>query len=103
MEDAVVALRREAVETLVRQEELRAQLAACRERTGAVEREAAWALARGEERLAHQILYRELPALGRRDLLQLELLELRRRVIRLLKDAARLDDQARRAREGEES
>ena len=34
MEDAVVALRREAVETLARQEELRSQLTALRERTG---------------------------------------------------------------------
>jgi phage shock protein A len=103
MEDAVVALRRDAVEALVREEELRSQLAVCRERAGAVEREAAWAFARGEERLGLQVLYRELPVLGRQDLLQLELVEARRRVIRLLKDAARLDDRARRGREGGES
>jgi len=103
LEDAVVRLRRQAVSALARQEELRSQLAACREQAGPVEREAAWAFARGEERLALQILYRELPVLGRRDLLQLELVELRRRVIQLLKEAARLDERARGSRKGEES
>lgn len=103
VEDAVVTLRRQAVEALVRQDELRSQLAECGERAGPVEREAAWAFARGEERLALQILYRELAVLGRRDLLQLELVELQRRAIRLLKDAARLDDRARRSKQDEES
>jgi phage shock protein A len=99
MEDAVVALRREAVETLARQEELRSQLAALRVRAGLVEREASRALEHAEERRAHQIVYLELRALGRRDLLQQELAEARRRTVRLLDDAARLDDCVRQARQ----
>jgi phage shock protein A len=99
MEVAVVALRREAVETLARQEELRSQLAALRLRAGLVEREASRALEHAEERRAHQIVYLELRALGRRDLLQQELAEARRRTVRLLDDAARLDDCVRQARQ----
>jgi len=99
MEDAVASLRREAVAAVLRLEELQARLTALEERTGPAERGAALALERGEDRLALQILYRELPTLGLRDLLQAELVETRRRTVRLLNDAARLNERARRARQ----
>jgi len=98
MEDSVVALRREAVVAVVRQEQLESLLAPVRARTDHIELEATRALEHGEERRARQILHRELEALALRDSLKEELLAARRQTIRLLTDAVHLEERARRAR-----
>jgi len=98
LEEAVAALRRQAVVAVVRQEEIAARLLPLAEQSGRVEGQAAAALAGGCEVLARQILHRELATLALRDALQEELVEAKRTTIRLLKDAARLDDRARWAR-----
>jgi phage shock protein A len=98
LEERVVALRREAVVAVVRQEEIATRLVPLAEQSGRIEGEATAALAEGSEVLARQILHRELATLALRDAVQEELVEARRTTIRLLKDAARLDDRARWAR-----
>lgn len=95
IEESVVALRREAVVAIVRQNEIESRLGPVREEACRIEQEAFEAMGRGEERLARQILHRQLAKLARRDALRDELGEARRRTIRLLKDAVRLDKRAR--------
>jgi phage shock protein A len=98
LEDSVVALRREAVVAVVRQEQLESRLAPLEARTERIELEAARALERGDERLARQILYRRVAVLSLRDSLRVELLAARKHTIGLLTDAAHLADRARLAR-----
>jgi phage shock protein A len=97
LEKQVARLRREAVTELLRQEQLVARLATCEALAEPVEDEAAHALTCGQERLALLVLSRGLPALARRDLAREELSAARRRAIQLLRDAALLDERARRA------
>jgi len=98
LEETVAALRRRAVVAVVRQEEIETRLVPLAQQSGRIEGEAAAALAEGSEVLARQILHRELATLALRDAVQEELVEAKRTTIRLLKDAARLDDRARWAR-----
>jgi phage shock protein A len=95
-EDLVVALRREAVTTVVRQGELKARLVPLQERATGVEHAAALALERGDELGARRMLSRDIWTLLSRDALAEELLETQRLTIRLLKEAVRLQDRARR-------
>jgi len=92
MEGAVVELRREAVDAVVRQKRLREEASAVRSRAEEIEREASRALARGEELIARQILARGLCTLKTRDALEAELAEARGRVARLLTAIARAED-----------
>lgn len=95
IEELVVALRREAVVAVVRQNEIESRLGPVREEARRIEQEAFCAMGRGEERLARQILHRQLAKLALRDALRDELSEARRRTILLLKDAVRLEKRAR--------
>jgi hypothetical protein len=81
LEETVAALRRRAVVAVVRQEEIETRLGPLADHSGRVE-----------------ILHRELATLALRDAVREELVEAKRTTIRLLKDAARLDDRARWAR-----
>jgi len=98
IDERVVALRREAVVAVVCQEEIASRLAPVSEETRRIEGKAFVALQGGQERLARQILHRQLGTLALRDALRDELGEARRRTIRLLKDAARLEKRAWQAR-----
>jgi len=100
MEERVVALRREAVVTVVRQGELKTRLVPLQERARVVEEDAARALGTGDERAAREILAREMQTLVSRDVLARELVECQRRTIQLLKDAVRLQDLVRHRRVG---
>jgi phage shock protein A len=93
-ESAVAELRREAVDAVVRQQQLREQLAAIRARACEVERQASRALARGDDLLARQILARGIFTLKTRDSLQAELAESRGHVARLLTTMVRTENRA---------
>jgi hypothetical protein len=99
LEDEVARLRRAAVAELLRQDELQTRLAACEALAEPVEDEAAHALACGQERVALLALSRGLATLARRDRAREELAAARRRAARLLNDAARADERARRTRQ----
>jgi phage shock protein A len=99
LEGAVVELRREAVNAVVRQQRLREETSAVRAQAVEIEEQARRALARGEERLARQILACGLCTLDARERLQQELGESRRLVLRLLETLVRTEDQARGIRQ----
>ncbi len=93
-ESAVVELRREAVNAVARQQQVREELAAIRTRASEVERQAARALARGEELLARQVLARGMFTLKTRDALEAELVESRGHVASLLTTMVRAENRA---------
>ena len=92
MEGAVVELRREAVNAVVRQQRLREEIAAIRTRAHEIEQQASRALARGEDLLARQILSRGIFTLKTRDALEAELAESRGHVSRLLTTMVRTEN-----------
>jgi len=94
MERAVVELRREAVNAVIRQQQLREEIAQIRTRASEIERQASQALARGEDLLARQILARGICTLKTRDLLEAELAEARGHVSRLLTTMVRTENRA---------
>jgi phage shock protein A len=96
-EGAVVELRREAVNAVVRQQQLREEIARIRTRAHEIEQQASRALARGEELLARQILARGIFTLKTRDTLEAELAEARGHVGRLLTTMVRTENRAWRA------
>jgi phage shock protein A len=91
---AVAELRRKAVDAVVRQQQLREELAAIRARAYEVERQASRALARGDDLLARQILARGIFTLKTRDSLEAELVESRGHVARLLTTMVRTENRA---------
>jgi phage shock protein A len=93
-ESAVAELRRKAVDAVVRQQQLREELAAIRARACEVERQASRALARGDDLLARQILARGIFTLKTRDHLEAELVESRGHVARLLTTMVRTENRA---------
>ena len=94
MEGAVVELRREAVNAVVRQQRLREEIAAIRTRAHEIEQQASRALARGEDLLARQILARGICTLKTRDSLEADLAETRGRVAQLLTTMIRTENRA---------
>ena len=93
-EGAVVQLRREAVNAVVRQQQLREEIARIRTQAHEIEQQASRALARGEELLARQILARGIFTLKTRDALEAELAEARGHVGRLLTTMVRTENRA---------
>ena len=93
-EGAVVELRREAVNAVARQRQLREELAAIRARACAIERQAARALERGDDLLARQVLARGIFTLKTRDHLEAELADSRGHVARLLTTMVRAENRA---------
>jgi len=93
-QSAVADLRREAVNAVVRQQQLRDELAAIRTRACEIEREASRALARGDDLLARQILARGIFTLKTRDALEAEIAESRGQVCRLLTTMVRTENRA---------
>jgi phage shock protein A len=98
VEGAVVELRREAVNAVVRQQRLREEMAAIRTRASEIERQASQALARGDDLLARQILARGLYTLTMRDTLEVDLAESRGHVAQLLTTMVRTENRACYAR-----
>jgi phage shock protein A len=96
-DSAVAELRREALSAVVRQQQLREELAAIRTQACEIERRAARALARGDDLLGRQILARGIFTLKARDALEAELVECRAHVGRLLATMVRTEDRAWRA------
>jgi phage shock protein A len=93
-ESAVAELRREAVDAVVRQQRIREAFVAVRTQASEIERQAAQALARGDELLARQILARGIMTLKTRDTLEAELAETRGQVSRLLTTMVRAENRA---------
>jgi phage shock protein A len=93
-EGAIVALRREAVEAVARQQRLRAEVRAARAQAVEIEDEARRALAAGDGLLARQILARGICALEVRDQLERDLEESRRLLARVLGNLVRTEDRA---------
>jgi len=91
---AVVELRREAVNAVVRQQQLREEIAKIRTRAHEIEQEASRALSRGEDLLARQILSRGIFTLKTRDALEAELTEARGHVAQLLTTMVRAENRA---------
>ena len=98
-ESAVAELRREAVSAVVRQQQIRDELAAIRTRASEIERQAARALARGDELLGRQILARGLFTLKTRDALEAEFVECRAALARALTTMVRTEKRAWQATE----
>ena len=96
-ESAVAELRREALSAVVRQQQVRDELAPIRTQACEIERRAERALARGEDLLGRQILARGLFTLKAREALEAELVECRAHVARLLATMVRAEDRAWRA------
>jgi phage shock protein A len=97
-EGAVVQLRREAVNAVVRQQQLREEIARIRTQAHEIEQQASRALARGDDLLARQILARGIFTLKTRDALEPELAEARGRVAQLLTKMVRIENRAWLAR-----
>ena len=97
-EGAVVELRREAVNAVVRQQQLREEIAKIRTQAREIEQQASRALARGEDLLARQILARGIFTLKTRDALEADLAESRGYVARLLTTMVRTENRAWLAR-----
>ena len=93
-ESAVVELRREAVNAVVRQQQIRDELAAIRTRACEIEQQASRALARRDDLLARQILARGIFTLKTRDTLEAELAQSRGQVARLLTTMVRTENRA---------
>jgi phage shock protein A len=93
-ESAVAELRREALSAVVRQQQVKGELAALRTQACAIERRAARALARGDDLLGRQILARGMFTLQTRDALEAELAEARGQVCRLLTTMVRVENRA---------
>ena len=93
-QSAVAELRREALSAVVRQQQVREELAAIRTQASEIERRAARALARGEDLLGRQILARGIFTLKAREALEAELAECRADVARLLATMVRAENQA---------
>jgi phage shock protein A len=91
---AVVELRREAVNAVVRQQRLQEEIAAIRTRAHEIEQLASRALARGEDLLARQILSRGIFTLKTRDVLEAELAAARGHVGQLLTTMVRTENRA---------
>jgi phage shock protein A len=96
-ESAVAELRRKAVRAVARQQRLLEELEAIRTQACEIERQAAGALARGEELLGRQILARGMFTLQTRDALEAEFAEARGQVCRLLTTMVRAENRAWRA------
>jgi phage shock protein A len=96
-ESVVVELRREALRAVVRQQQVREELAAIRAHAIEIERRAARALARGDDLAGRQILARGMFMLHTRDALEAELAECRANLARLLATMVRAEDRAWRA------
>lgn len=92
--EAIVELRREAVEAVARQRQLRDTISPVRALADAIEDEARRAMERDEGLLARQVLARGLCALETRKHLERELAESRRHVSRLLAALVRAEDRA---------
>ncbi len=93
-EGAAVQLRREAVNAVVRQQQLREEFSAIARQASEIEQQASQALARGEDLLARQILARGICTLKTRDALEADLAETRGRVSRLLTTMVRSENRA---------
>jgi phage shock protein A len=93
-QSAVAELRREALRAVVRQQQVREQLAAIRMQVCEIERRAARALERGDDLLGRQILARGMFTLKAREALEAELVECRASVARLLQQMTRAEDRA---------
>jgi phage shock protein A len=98
MAGAVVELRREAVDLVARQQQLRAELSRVGPQAWWVEERAARALERGEEILARQILAQGMCTLKTREALQEDLADVRRRVLELLAAIVRAENRFWRSR-----
>jgi phage shock protein A len=96
-QEAVVELRREAASAVARQRRLREELGALRWRARQIERQASRALARGDDLLGRQILFRGMLTLKTRDTLEAELAESRGHVARLLTSMVRAENRERSA------
>jgi len=94
LEGAVIELRREAASAVARQQQLRAEAAAVRSRAAAIEDEARRAFARGEERLARQVLARGLGTLEAREQLERQLEDARRSLAGVLATLVRTENRA---------
>jgi phage shock protein A len=90
----VVELRREAVNAVARQQQLRQEIAKIRAQAREIEQQASRALSRGEDLLARQILARGLYTLTMRDALEAELADARGHVSRLLATMVRAENRA---------
>ncbi len=93
-ESAVAELRRAAVSAVVRQQQVREELAAIRTQACAIERRAARALARGDGLRGRQILARGIFTLKARDALEAELAACRAHVARLLATMVQAENRA---------
>ena len=96
-EGAVVELRREAVNAVARQQQLREEIAKIRTRANEIEEQASRALTQGEDLLARQVLARGLYTLKTRDALEAELTEARGRAAQLLATMVLTENRAWRA------
>jgi phage shock protein A len=103
IEGSIVALRREMVTAIARQNRLRKQLFEAEESAGAIERKASLALCCGEELRARHLLGRGMATLKARDALEAELADAGRSSARLVAALIRIEDRAqlvRRAHDG---
>jgi phage shock protein A len=91
-DSAVVALRREAVRAVARQEQLRRELAGIRTRACEIEEQASRALGLGDGIRARQILARGMLTLQTRDALEAELVLSRGEVARLAEAMVRSEN-----------
>ena len=91
---AAVQLRREAVDAVVRQQQLREEFSAIARQASEIEQQASQALARGEDLLARQILARGIYTLKTRDALEAELAQAREHVAQLLTTMVRTENRA---------
>jgi phage shock protein A len=96
-QSAVAELRREAVSAVVRQQQVRDELAAICTQACEIERRAARALARGDDLLGRQILARGIFTLKAREALEAEIVECRAHLARLLATMVRAEDRDWRA------
>jgi phage shock protein A len=102
-EGAIVALRREAVEAVARQQRLHAEVLAARAQAIEIEDAARRALSAGDGLLARQVLARGLCTLEARDRLERELEDSRRLLARLLSNIVRTENREWGLRRGEAS
>jgi phage shock protein A len=91
---SILELRREMVVVVGRERQLARDLAATSRLAGSVERQVSWALDRGDELLARQLVSRHIGTLTARDLLEDELVRARRQRAAMPGHLVRMENQA---------
>jgi phage shock protein A len=91
---SILELRREMVVVVARERQLARELEATSRLAGSVERQASWALDRGDELLARQIVARHIGTLTARDVLESDLARARRLRAAMPGHLVRMENQA---------